>query len=130
MLYTFGVPHLPCCIVERKTTLEKTIERVASILEGHKKDERAQSFARSICFCLTPANCDKAVNALNSMGIPAAAFTSSSNQELALAGFHEGSICVLCATGALGRGVHIEVPIRFIFHLVVPASLTGTFNIY
>lgn len=103
------------------------MQRVASILERYKKDVQEKSFAKSICFCLTPGNCDKAVNILKSLGIPAASFSGDSNRESALAGFHDGSISVLCATSALGRGVHIGVPIRFIFHIVVPASLPGNY---
>ena len=117
------------CIVEQKSTFKKTVQRIASILEDYRKEKNGHSFARSICYCLTPANCDKAVDALSSMGIKAAAFSSKSNQSTVLKDFHNGTIRVMCATSALGRGVHIGVPIRFIFHFVVPASLTGTFQI-
>ena len=103
------------------------MQRIASILEEFRRNDPGQSFARSICFCLSPTNCDIAVNILNSMGIAAASFYSESNYESLLAGFHDGSILVLCATSALGRGVHIEVPVRFIFHLFVPISLTGRY---
>jgi superfamily II DNA helicase RecQ len=110
--------------VERKVSLEQSIQRVASIILNFKKN-KSNVFPRSICFCLTPMNCEKAASMLNSLGIQSAVFSSESNKEAALTGFHDGSIHVLCATSALGRGVHIEDPIRFIFHLFTPASLTG-----
>ena len=32
--------------------------------------------------------------------------------------------CILCATKALGRGVHISGAVRFVFHAAMPLSLT------
>ena len=117
--------------VERKTNMKQSVQRIASILQSYGQGRGDHSFPRCVCFCLTPKLCNETVQELNSMGIPAAAFyAETTDRESVLAGFHDGTISVICATSALGRGVHFEVPIRFIFHLVVPASLSGNFIAY
>ena len=91
------------------------------------------SLPRCICYCLTPDNCLRAVNEFQKYGICACVFSSRVEmleKEAALKGFLQGDVQVLCATSALGRGVHIECPIQFIFHIVLPASLPGVSFIY
>jgi superfamily II DNA helicase RecQ len=103
------------------------VQRMSIILKEFQGDGTCIgiSFPRCICYCLTLDWCDEAVREFFKHGIVASVFSSKIEKDVALEGFRSGEVQVLCATSALGRGVHIECPIRFIFHLVLPISLTG-----
>lgn len=117
--------------VERKTSLKQAVQRMSGILRDFQGDQncKGSSFrTRCICYCLTLRNCEKAVNEFRQYGIDAAVFSSreTENEKKSILNlFLTGDVQVLCATSALGRGVHIQCPIHFIVHLVFPASLSG-----
>ena len=51
-------------------------------------------------------------------------FQAAENEKI-LNRFNGNSVQVLCATKALGRGVHLTCPVRFVIHTSMPTSLTG-----
>lgn len=123
--------------MERKVSLEQVVDRMAKVLgdfrshQGlhHQSMGQTPDRPRCICYCLTPRCCLNTVNAFRAKGIEADVFdgtqTDSHNKSV-LGKLHNGKLQVICATKSLGRGVHIECPIRFIFHPVMPVSLTGS----
>jgi superfamily II DNA helicase RecQ len=120
--------------VERKSSLAQVVERMVKILddfyEQHQGRGTAPDRPRSICYCLTPRRCKLTVEAFLALGIKADVFDgkqTDSEHKNVLERFHGGKIQVICATKALGRGVNLEKPIRFIFHSVMPISLSGAY---
>jgi superfamily II DNA helicase RecQ len=118
--------------VEQKISDEQVIDRITKIMEDY---DRHEGFGQAICYCLTRRLCDKYKLLLQEKGVKAEVFigtgegggyrqTDSEKQKI-LKMFDKGKIQVICATKALGRGVHIDCPIRFIFHAVMPTSLSG-----
>jgi superfamily II DNA helicase RecQ len=85
--------------------------------------------SKCICFCLTVKNCINFKELLSRKGLSVEAFYSNSpnNDDDIISGFNGNKIQVICATKALGRGVHISCPVRFVIHTSMPLSLTGTF---
>jgi superfamily II DNA helicase RecQ len=84
--------------------------------------------AKCICYCLTRSNCIVTMEGFKSMGINAASFyggQSYEEQKRILSGFNGKELQVICATKALGRGVHIYCPVQFVIHTTMPTSLTG-----
>jgi superfamily II DNA helicase RecQ len=55
---------------------------------------------------------------------------SAADQDKIISDFDGNQIQIICATKALGRGVDITCPVRFIIHTTMPISLTGTFKVY
>lgn len=118
--------------VERKINGELVVDRIAKIMDDYKQ---YQGPCRAICYCLTRKACEYYKLAFIKKGVKAEVFVrtgeggackqSDSEKHEILKMFHQGTIQVICATKALGRGVHINCPVRFIFHPVMPTSLTG-----
>jgi superfamily II DNA helicase RecQ len=85
-----------------------------------------------ICFCLTKERCDDMKNLLTEGGLSCAVFYANMDKEIqqkTVQDFNNGRLQVICATKALGRGVHITCPVKFIIHTTIPTSLTGTSSI-
>jgi superfamily II DNA helicase RecQ len=103
------------------------VRRMSSILKEFQGESSCDgtSFPKCICYCLSPGKCKKAVNEFAIQRISATEFSSSTENDIALQRFQSGDVQVLCATSALGRGVQIDCPVRYIFHLVLPTSLAG-----
>lgn len=80
---------------------------------------------KCLCYCLTKSSCRKIARLLNDRGVTATPVTSDENPVLAevLQSFRNRRISVLCCTGVLGRGFHVD-DIRFVFHASVPLDLT------
>jgi superfamily II DNA helicase RecQ len=113
--------------------VQQAVLRMSTLLKDFKNEGICDgvNLPRCICYCLTHKKCEQAVEAFRVHNIDAHIFSSKSNREAAIKSFTgTGGIQVLCATSALGRGVHIECPVRFIFHLVMPATLAGKCCIY
>jgi superfamily II DNA helicase RecQ len=67
------------------------------------------------------------------MGLEAEAFhseQSAADQDKIISDFDGNQIQVICATKALGRGVDITCPVRYVIHTTMPTSLTGTVKLY
>ena len=80
---------------------------------------------KCLCYCLTKSRCQKIARLLNDAGVTAAPVTSEEKSVLVdvLESFRNGLVSVLCCTGVLGRGFHVD-DIRFVFHASVPLDLT------
>jgi ATP-dependent DNA helicase Q1 len=118
--------------VERKISEEQVVERMTKILKDYHQHHQGCGGGKPRCivYCLTPRLCEEFKQKFElHHGVSAAVFISEQadwKKKHILRKFGDGSIQVICATKALGRGVHIDCPIRFIFHPVMPTSLTGT----
>ena len=87
--------------------------------------QSADGPTKCLCYCLTKSRCQKIARMLNDKGVSAIPVTSNEKSVLAdvLQSFRSGQISVLCCTGVLGRGFHVD-DIRFVFHASVPLDLT------
>ena len=106
-------------LVRRKLNDDQVADEIIQTIRGEK----------CICFCLTIANCEKIKNYLTKNNVKCAVFHSNMNnvlQRKTVQDFNEDGLQVICATKALGRGVHITCPVKFIIHTTMPTSLTGT----
>lgn len=80
---------------------------------------------KCLCYCLTKFSCRKIAQLLNDRGVTATPVTSDENPVMVeiLQSFRNRRVSVLCCTGVLGRGFHVD-DIRFVFHASVPLDLT------
>ena len=80
---------------------------------------------KCLCYCLTKPRCRKIAQLLEDRGVTSTSVTSQEKSVFGdvLQSFRKGRISVLCCTGVLGRGFHVD-DIRFVFHASVPLDLT------
>jgi superfamily II DNA helicase RecQ len=131
--------------VERKISDAQAQERILKILKDYEKKYGVKP--RSICFCLTPSLCDAFSSFFNNNGIRSGIFIGDDDKDYTgiapvnrnvtkvtqtqgerqkvLAQFKNKQLQVICATGALGRGVHLDGGVRFAFFPIVPLSLNN-----
>jgi superfamily II DNA helicase RecQ len=121
-------------------------DRIVQILREYGRKHKAKP--RAICFCLTPALCDEYNRYFNEQGIKSDIFIgedkdyinsgvsddnkrerkvvqSQEERRSVLESFKKKYIQLICATSALGRGVHLDGDVRFAFFPIVPTSLNN-----
>lgn len=85
-----------------------------------------------LCYCLAPACCIRMKVLFEKHKVNVDCYYSDQDdneKERVLNRFKNGTLQVLCATKALGRGVHLgKCPIRFVIHTTMPLSLAGKFS--
>jgi superfamily II DNA helicase RecQ len=100
----------------------------------HDHSERSSVPIKCICYCLGPKTCRSISGLFDKQRIESVYYHSVDVQnrkavlemKTALDMFrNDDTVQVICATSALGRGVHFEFPIQFVFHCNLPLSLTG-----
>jgi ATP-dependent DNA helicase RecQ len=109
-------------LVERKINDRQVVDDVVKEIKNES----------CLCYCLTPKCCRKMKDLFLRHNIKVDCYYSDQEieeKEMVLDQFKHGTLQVLCATKALGRGVHIEkCPIRFVVHTTMPVSLAGMFS--
>lgn len=117
--FLYFVTSIPCFLVEKKVNNKQIVD---DIVKEIKKD-------MCLCYCLTRATCEKMKVLFLNLNIKADYYHARADREhnkTVLENFKRGKLQVLCATKALGRGIHLEkCPIRFVIHTMVPLSLPG-----
>jgi superfamily II DNA helicase RecQ len=122
--------------VEHRMSDEQAVQRMVKLMNDFGDVHNVP--VKCICYCLTRPSCEHIAGLFKKHGTVSLFYhakmkdekrsTMSSDQlrKEALDKFcKRKSIQVICATSALGRGVHFEFPIRFIFHHKLPFSLAG-----
>jgi superfamily II DNA/RNA helicase len=106
--------HVVHGVEESEPTVESMTHRFVQIHHRDKAAIAARIVAdkgRTIVFCRTKRGCDRLVEDLADLGVPASPLhgdLAQSQRERALARFSDGSRPVLVATDVAARGIHID----------------------
>jgi Helicase conserved C-terminal domain len=112
---------------------KQAVQRMVKLMHAYGGSQKVP--IKCICYCLTTKKCEsiarlfqeqyKQEKSLASSAFYHADMTPEAKRKVLKEFCSNKTLQVICATSALGRGVHFEFPIQFIFHRNMPLSLTG-----
>jgi superfamily II DNA helicase RecQ len=112
---------------------KQAVQRMVKLMHDYGNSHKVP--IKCICYCLAPKSCEsiarlfqeqfKHEKGLASSMCYHSQMTHEARRKVLDDFCSNKTVQVICATSSLGRGVHFEFPIQFIFHRNMPLSLTG-----
>jgi superfamily II DNA helicase RecQ len=112
---------------------KQAVQRMVKLMRDYGGSQKVPM--KCICYCLAPKSCESIAGLFQEQfkhdkGLTSClCYHSQMTHEARVKVLDEfrcnNTVQVICATSSLGRGVHFEFPIQFIFHRNMPLSLTG-----